>query len=696
MTRLTLHIASAAIAWLPQVNAKNEIAFNYSDVDVSGWNCYLCEFDQYSSRQTDASINSISPTAGEAHFGRESGIDEDKTYITLNLKHQAKIENGVIWSFSGSELGKSTRQINVEMSRVNQFGLKLRSQRQPFNVDRSGRTPFRHSANQLVLDREWVSSFSTDGFETFEHLANSVYLRSERSEEEIAGWVRINKQLVADLSISQQQKLGTRQRYVDSFYSSAAYPQPVDQTTTVSDLNVRHQLSRVESVFQFQRTRFRPGFKYLVAQSPYETDSALLISGFEPGVSSSMVRFESQYEINSSSRVHLDLVRRRQAQKGDEFIPYSANAALAVPAMAFSPKDLRANLRAASIAYRGKLSRHFVIETSIRESKRADSRPSATLDPYVGDLYQVHDVPMRNIDLSNREFSFATKSRLFGKGQLGFNVSRGFIERTDQEINRNSNTKKGLEFTYPFGNRLKIQLRYASDARDASAFIQTTMNHPDTRRFHMADRKNELWGSSVELKISTHWSIDIGSKNQFTNYSESNLGLKQIDEKSRFWKVKYVQPKKRSLEIYHGGDSLAATTDGNDWSQNGWWELDHSNSGHSKKIQVHEKALFGSRFDISLHWFELEGKVHDRSSSIDGKSLFPAINSNTQRGVINVHYQAGQRNSVSLQWLHQEHDAENWRIDSVEPTSITNVLGLGLRSPSYSLHTVGLEWQSSF
>ena len=674
----------------------NEIEIRYDNVDISGWNCYLCEFEQLAETRRVLRVQSLTASDASAHFGRESGVDNSRTYPIVDYQYRSEINESTSFTSRSSGLGMQARSFESRIEKVGSWGISVASSNQPQNFNRNGRTPFRQIDNRLALDPNWVSGYSTDEFSAFHKLGEPVYLRKERSQIQTNAWLRLSTDLKARVDWTKQTQKGVKESYRDDLYASTALPIAYSNETVRRTLQLLHDTERVQSILHVRESSFASAYPSFEWESPYAEQDSLRRSALPPSTDGRRIQLRSRFALTETSTLRLNLAKGDLAQQAQTLLPYSTNLGLNTEVPTLNPTTIQVSDRSYALAYVQRLNEHLSIESSISHLDRIDQRPNTVLMPTIGDLFTGEDIVLRSLNLTRREVRVHARSRFGENSRLDIGLRRGLISRSNQEIVENVDRVWWVNMISPLNSKIELSTSYERHYRDASEFTLQSLNNPATRRFHAANRKAQLANLSLEYKINPHVSVTLTSTLNRSDYPESEIGLNQTSAHRKFIQLKYIKPNRNSFRISHGIMSQSLANNGHDWSEFGSWSYMSDGQLTATDVNLELYDVINSRFSIAFNWQRLDDVTTEISERALEEALFPQVQSDTSKTSLEIGYTSAKENQLSLRLLRQSVLMQDWQLQGIHHRTIANVLSLGRSLPNYKVATLTVGWERAF
>lgn len=674
-----------------------EYTSNYNKVDLSNWNCYLCEFELLKERQIRLEMQTLSSPDSEAHFGRETGVDQKQTYPSLRFELRNNIKDDIQISNRVDNLGMQARSTESSVVKAGRWGLSFNTQNQPRNQDRSGLTPFRNQRDRLLLGPDWIPSFSTLEFDAFDELGKSVYLRRERNTLGVNGWYRLSSQLVAEIEFKKRSNEGVREIYRDDLYATTALPQPFQNDTQTYTLGLTQTGERVQTTLRVHRRNFETAKPQFEWESPFAVDNKLRRSATAPSTLTRTVQIQSRLKLDPKSNLRLNVFKSNAQQLSENpLLASTTNTFLDPSPASIDPSDISVSTRSLALAYSNQITDTLTIESSINQHQRDDHRPSIVVEPVIGDLYSPGPETIRAIDLRHREARLNLHKRLGKSTRANVGVARTFLKRTHQEINDNKTRVWWASFSKSLNPNLSVLAGYESKVRDASEFTLLTKNHPKTRRFHYAYMKLTDWNIGLNFDMTQHLSIAVGRHGQETEYPNSGIGLQQASSSDGFIRARYIKPQHFEIRIAQGWSNQNHVNDGDDWSDDALWRYESQGEFESESIHLQVFELFTPKLSFEFDWDRFDDATLDTVSTQANRATSPLARSTVTRTNLALCFQRSTKNQFKLQLVRQAAHMFDWQLDSVDPKSLPRLLSLGRDSPNYTILTTTLSWQQEW
>lgn len=684
--------------WLSSSNTHGApYEINYSKVDRSGWNCYLCEFYRSETRTTRLTSRALVSADGDARFGRETGIDSSSVYPALDMSFENARSSGWTLGMGASNLGLDTESWSVQIYKPGRAKVLLKRHVKPNNIDQNAFSPFRQSGTRLTLDERWTPGFSTRDFSSLDDFNRRTYLRSERTATSLVTWVQLPLELTFETRLFQQLKRGTVQTYRDDFLRTTALPKPIDTEVQGVHSRLNYGSQRVVISLQHRSMQFDNRYEVLDWDSPYDAEGFTRQSAYANAHENESTHFNASIKLRNATRLIFNLSRSDARSARSSLLPYTNNALFTIQPTGSESLAIREEREHSAVSLNHEFSRNLRLQLLHEETTRIDHRPSNLFKRVIGDLLVLGDHPSLSFDFTWSKTSAKLAYRIGQNTRLVTGYARESRTRTLQEINANQVRKVWLEFSANLGKSWRVKSGGELEDRDASPFVSVSSNNPLTRRFHQAARNQHAWNGDLEFKPSdSPWfaflSLGYGKK----DYSDSPLGLQEQRFRSTFLGFRFIELGKRSMEFTHGIQFDSSDTLGSDYFEPGHWQYNGQDEVETTSLTYVEDRFIVASSRLQITLLSSQGTGRSSSESISSGGDFPAVISDEQIARIVIDFPEWRRTKVSLTYVWNKYHSSDWQLDKLDQTSIRNVLSFGRKSDKFVNQTVLFELSKKF
>jgi len=685
-------------------------------------------------------------------FGEYSGLTDDGVYGILNFsihKHNPYDSgNANYLDVTGRNLGLDSREFHFEMGEQGNYKLFLDYNQIPKNNSDSGQTIFQGvGSSYLTLPGGWTLSGgggNTAGLPSLEASLHPVDIETERKRFDVGMGKVLNSNWSFKLKYRHEEKDGTKtiggvMGNSGGNPRSVILPEPVDYTTEQVDAVLSYSDKKAQFQIAYYGSLFRDGNSSLTWQNPYGAingwDSS---AGFAAGGLGSLstppdnefhqVSVLGGYNLSDRTRVTADLALGKMTQD-DSFLPYSANPTLAASVTQPLPQDsLDGEIETTlfNLRINSRPSANFYWKASYRYDDR-DNKTHHNEYVYIGGDTTDQDT---SVTSSRRRFNepYSRTDHVY-RADAGYKVAKNTdltaglerqdIDRTYTEREEATEDTFRLGLKSRFGNGMTGGVRYQRSERDGStyygeepflssyspAYTATVPgmweNHPDLRKFYLADRTRDKATVFGNVMLSEMWSFGFNANYLNDDYKESEKGLTESKTTSFNIDTTFMPMEGTSLYAFYSHEKMSADQDGRAFSgtaklaqaadPNRDWSAAHDDRVDTVGFGL--KRILNDRWDVGADYVYAKTKSDVDVTTGSALSSEPLPTATTRLNSLGLYanYKWKKNLTLKVQYVYEDYKSEDWALDGVDPNTLANVITLGEDSPDYTVHLIGVS-----
>ena len=693
----------SSLMQLAALGALSSAACSALAVDTSQWKCESCPFEKEGrSGSVDAGVIGVSDASQK--FGDFTGLNKQGAYLGLGGSVRYRGDNGVYGSVVATDLGIDTRAIDFDGGREGLYTLKLGYAEIPRHSADGAQTPFLGVGGARLTLPGGFPAADTASMPLATTL-QPVDVSSKRQRFDAGfSWIG-GEQWSTQLTFRRDVRDGL-QRISGSFFSSASQMvAPLDQTTDQLGVQATYATRRLQASVAYQLSVFRNDEASLTWSNPFipvVTGSDTGQLALPPGNQFHQLVGTLGYEVTPTIRFSGDIAFGRMTQD-ESFLPATVNASLApsVPALPAQSLNGQADTFNASARLTAKpldgLNLSASYDRNTRDNKTpSNSYPAVSTDMFLGTTPRV-----------NQPFSFfQDRFRLGGdyrtpgsslKTSVG--LDQDYRERSLQEVVTTRETTLWGRVEGRALENLLLQLKLAHSERDGTtygtaAWIDPPQN-PLMRKFYMADRTRD--GASARADLTAGEGVTFGLNADYANddFKNSTIGL--TDARTYSVGVDFSAAVSDKTQLYGFAQSEHIRSDqagsqvfaAPDWTARNEDRIDTLGFG------VKQLAM-GGKLELSA---DLGFSRMYNDVTVDAGVTSPPFPTNTtsiDRFRLRAVYQLQKNLSMVGSWWYERYDSQDWHLDGVYPSTISNLLAFGDQPPRYKVNVLQLGLRYRF
>ncbi len=688
-------------------------------------------------------------------FGRYSGLNEEGAYLDLNLdirKWGPYDGDSTQYSrFQGENLGLDSRFASFEYGRQGDYGVRLEYDQIPYFGDETGRTVFNGvGGGNLVLPSNWVAGENTSGFTQLSQSLKGVDIEHDRKRLG-AGFDKLLSprwHFFTDYNYETKEGLRTTAGIIGNTGGNpraAILPEPIDYKEHKFDTVLDYTTKRQQVRFGYHLSLFTNEQDTLTWQSPYSRIDGWASGVTYPGAFGRLAlppdneyhQFALNYgnNLSDTSRFTADVSYARMTQD-DTFLDYTINPALAASVTEPLPRrslDGRIDNMLVNLLYTSRPTPKLNWKAQVRYEDRDNKTPRDTY-VYIGGDSQLQDTSptssrrRTNEPYSREELKLALDAgyKLAARTDLTAGLEHRSTERTFAEREEADENTARLGLRSQVSSRVSAGLRYARSDRDGSTYVGNEPfvssydprytatvdgeweNHPDLRKYYLADRERDTLTLFANF-LPSH-SVSIGFSANYTDddYDASEFGLTRSTIENYTLDASYMASENTSLYAFATVEDHETDQDGRAFRGGNLklpqasdptrdWTVRHRDDMNSLGVGF-THALIEDRLDIGADYVyaKSDGKIDvTTGSSLESEPL-PDLRTNLHALSLYGGYKLKTDVFLKVRYHYEQYDSDDWALDDVESDTLANVLTLGDTSPDYDVHVVTLSLEYRF
>ena len=688
---------------LAALGALSGTAVDALAVDTSQWKCETCPFEK-ESRSGAVDVGVIGVSDDSQKFGDYTGLNKQGAYLALGGNVRYRGNDGVYGSLSASDLGLDTRSIDFDGGREGLYTLKMGYSEIPrFQAD-GAMTPFLGIGGSRLSLPAGYPAADTASMPLGTTL-QPVDVSSKRSRFDAGfAWIA-GEQWSTQLTYRRDVRDGL-QRIAGAFFISNASQMvaPLDQTTDQLELSAIYATTRLQATLTYQVSLFRNGESSLTWSNPFTPisggDTGQL--ALAPGNQFHQIVATVGYQVTPTIRASGDIAFGRMTQDA-AFLPITVNSALAatVPALPAQSLDgqadtFNAGARVTAAPIDG-LNLNASYDRNTRDNKTASlSYPAVSTDMFL------NATPRTNQPFSffQDRFKLGGDYRVRGSSlKTSVGLEQDYRERSLQEVVTTRETTLWGRVEGRALDNLLLQLKLAYGQRDGTtygtaAWIDPPQN-PLMRKFYMADRKRQSAGGRADFTAAEGVTLGLTADYANDDYNNSTIGL--IDARTYSFGADFSAAVSDVTQLYGfaqsehirsnqaGSQAFAAP----DWTARNEDRIDTLGFGL-------KQLAMGGKLEVSA---DLGFSRMHNDVTVDAGVTAPPFPTNTtsiDRFRLRAVYQLQKNLSLAGSWWYERYDSQDWHLDGVYPSTISNLLVFGDQAPRYKVNVLQLGLRYRF
>ena len=665
--------------------------------DTSTWTCTQCPFFQ--GYQAEVEGGALAASGANAFYGRYTGIDRSTAYVDAGADGQWRSDDGSYANYQLEQLGLASRDGTVEGGRDGRFDLSLSYDGQPSNQYDSTVTPFQNNGGRLGLPPNWVAAGATSAMSALNSSLSPVNIGSDRRTVALLGQFFATPNWTLFGEFRRQEKNGTELTSASFLTEAVQLPQPIDYVTNSIDAGVAWAGSRASLRLTYTGSWFEDNSASLSFANPYlplvpgSTLGRLAmppdnnLQQFAAAGNIQMPWFATTLTYNAS----LGSLRQNAG-----FLPVSTLPDATIPTPASLDGDVRLSHYALGLAMRP-LSKLNLRGNATYDGRNDQTTPLAiaylVTDAFPGGTATTPRYGEDRVRLDGgADYTLARWARIGVGGQfLDVRYSPGQVFTHTQDV------ESWVRATISPIEPLDFTLKYGDGLRKASALDAAVLpigESPLVLDYNYAprDRVFSTLTGSWTITPTLTWGLE-GSLAK-DDYRSSPLGLQASHEQRGSTTFTWTPRETLSAYLDFGYQRLYIMQNGaTDVATAPWLITD---------IERYWNLSIGGQWSLSQRWSLTLDYLHapsygDTDSALSGLvQAFPQNWTKLDSARLGVTYHWTPALQLHLRYEHESYNSNDWALDGVGPSTVPNLLALGIQPYRDNVNLIGLTARYQF
>lgn len=673
-----------------------------SKPDTSQWQCKLCPFDY--GRYGYVDVGAIGLDSSSYQYGKYSGLNHSGGYLLLDGRWTWRDEQADYWTIDADRLGLLSRSVSVQGGRQGLVEFRGSFQGIPYYRYRDAFTPFRGGGgNTLVLPANWVSGSGTQLMPALADALQRTGIRQKREIAELgARFLPRRTNWTFDLDYRHDEQNGTGLTGANFLTSTSQLAAPIDYTTDQVNASAQYARGTWQIRLGYYGSFFHDADSALTWDNPftpYLPGAGVGRMSTAPDNSFNQFSLSGAWQVVPSTRL-MASAAFGAAQQDDGYIASTLNPGLAPAPLPRSNLDGRVDTTNVTVRLTSRPFDWVALTADYVDDSRDNRTSTAPYQQVVTDVYVAST-------LFNRPYSFYRRT---GRAMVDLTVVRGVkleagmrserYHATYQDVAHSVTPSGWIELRTSVSSRFGVSLKFDRSHRMVDEY-QTTpaliaVENPLLRRFDQADRIRYQSMASVYLVPVDSVSLGLALQHNRDNYENSEVGLSRASNYSLNLSGSWTPTRDVSASVYLTRQLIAADQAGSQTAGAPDWFARTADAVSSGGFNVQWKNL-APKLDAGVNGYA--AYTREQLHLDAGSAFSPGFPNNTFRDVgvrLYAGYELSKKSSLRFDFWHERYRTRDRALDGVGPTTIPNVLALGISSPNFTVNQFAVSYRFAF
>jgi MtrB/PioB family decaheme-associated outer membrane protein len=690
LDRISLTLALAAM--LAATAAADQPA-----ADTSGWKCTQCPFLQ--GYESDAELGVLAASGANAAYGRYTGIDHSGAYADAGASGQLRSGDGSYANYDLERLGLASREGYVEGGREGRYDLRVSYDGQPTRLYDTAVTPFQGTGANLGLPAGWVAAGSTGEMSALRQSLAAVNIGYDRRTVALLGRFFASPDWTIFGEFRRQEKSGTDLTGASFLTEAVQLPQPIDYVTDSLETGAAWAARKASFRLTYTRSWFEDNSDALTFANPYLPIVPGSIAGrlgVPPGNTLQQLAASGNVQLPWFATTLTYSASLGTLRQNDTFMPVSTVPGSTVPSSSSLDGDVHLSHYALGLASRP------LPKLSLRGNATYDGRDDKTTplaiayivtDTFPGGTAVTPRYSEDHVRLDGgADYALARWIRVGVGGKLD-DIHYG----PGQVVTWTQNAQSWGRATITPVAPLSFTLKVGNALRKASSFDTAALppaENPLIRAYDYAprDRVFSTLTGAWTVTSTLAWSVQgLVAKD---DYRSSPLGLQSVHEQRASTTLTWTPRDTLSAYVDGGYERLFNLQNGYTGLETAPWLA--ADTERFWNVDVGARWVPQERWTLTLDYL-LAPSYEDSESMAGGlQQGFPQSWTKLDSTRFEVAYRWSTAMQIHFRYTHEQFKSNDWALNSVGPSTVPNLLALGVQPYHDNVNLFGLTVRYQF
>jgi len=697
--RLFVSLALAVQAALVAAEDKPADASGWPAVDKSDWKCKYCAFQTGWSGEFE--LGAVYVSDDSYKFAEYTGLEKGGYAVANANARYTNPESASRWDLYATNLGFPYRAVDVDGGKQGSYRLRLNYSELPHFISDSARTPFVGSGgDSLTLPGTWVYGGTTGAMTDLPNSLQDVDIENTRKRVGV-GLTVPWRDWEAGVNVRHETRDGTKRIAGAFLTSSAQMIAPVNYTTDDVEAAVSYAGTKAQVKFAYHFSSFSDDNAALTWRNPFAVPPAY------PGADVGQLALppENQfhqllasgaYQFTKQTRATASVAVGRNLQD-DPFLASTLNTSIAAPTLPRSSLQGRVDTINADLKFMSLVTDKLRLDASYKYDDRDNRTPQDTFSWVSTD--SVLAAPRTNLPYSftRNLFKLSADYRVAKRDKLSAGVDYDINDRTYQAVDKTKEGTFWAKYIAHAADGGDISLKYAHSSREGSTYQAVPEilppENPLMRKYNMADRSRDALGLRITQLMGGATTVGFGFNYANDDYSNSTVGLTSSSDLVFDADVGIQLTKSTTFHVFGSYEEIDSEQAGaSSFGNPPDWTGTNNDVIGAAGIGIKQKALAG-KLDLGADYTLSRSRGH---TTVAGDTGFPDLTSRLSSLKLYGSYRVTDAMSVAMAYWYESYRSQDWQLNGVTPSTVSNVLTLGETSPNYNVNFVSVSLRYRF
>lgn len=696
--------------------------------------------------EIDIGLHLLDLDGSSYKHGEYSGADRDGIYFTGALDLRYSRGSRYYLDLKADRLGYDSRVIRLDTGLYGGYKLSVGYAEIPHLISNSSSTPFYGvGEKRLTLPAGFVTASTTSGMTTLPSSLKDVKLELDRKTSTIGFAAPLRSGVDFKMTFKNERKEGVKSvggPLGSEGSSSVVLPEPVDYSTSEITASIAYKGEEANVDFKYHLSVFDNNSESLTWDAPFIKFVAL--SPDFPAIARTSLPPGNRYQnfslsggINLGNSARISAIAEYGIMEQDaDLLPYTINPASTVGTpLPRRTAEAEIDVRHLEVNLWTRPLKGLDVNTRYRYYETGNRTPSDLFRGVFNDTGNQAapdgDTAAYNLpfDLKQNRINVDATCRLGQRTTFRAGYELDDVQRSYREISRireNTYTAKlttrpnlstSLTLNYAYGERRggRYQESRVFEALHTQDYINTLTpdvrfdNHPDTRKFDIADRDRTRYGANLSISGISDAVIGIYYDHREDEYRKSVFGLRSTESDAFTVDLTMTPADFATIHAFYTYEHLSSSMNSRSYGEGPSKAVQSSDPTRNWSVEQNDRndtvgvgvdfLLLSRRLTIGMD-YTLERSITDTGftagSALEAPARMPELTTLQHRVGVKARYMVSRDKTIGLEYKYENYSSDDWSTDGLDYATIAQVLPLSLSVKDYEAHAVYLTFTYRF
>ena len=672
-----------------------------AQVDTSQWKCTSCPYPKGTTGSVDGGVSYVSESSQK--YGDYTGLANEGAYAILGGSASRRGDDGYWADISGSDLGLDSRRINGQAGREGLYTLRIGYAEIPRHLSEGAATPFLGSGGNVLTLPGGFPAGDTASMPLGSTL-QPIDIGYKYRRFDLGGTVIGGRDWSYRLNYRHDERDGTKPTSGSFFSTASQFLAPVKEKTDQAEIGLSYGTKQWQATVSYQFSTFHNDNDSVTWSNPFFPVVAGATTGqlaLAPDNQFQQLRGTGAYDITPTIRLSADLAIGRMTQD-QAYLSPTLNPTLVVPALPASSLGGRVDTIDGGIKLTAAPMQGLRIIASYDHNDRDNrtpvlSYPLVTTDMFVNPTERTNTPFSYKVDRFKLIGDYA--GSLPGHMRISGAVEQDNRDRSYQEVVTTRETTLWGKVAAQPTEKMTTSLKLAHSWRDNSTYGTSIWfgyaENPLLRKFYLADRQRDMVEGHLDYAFNEKVSLGVSGDYANDDYNHSQVGLTSARSANLAAELSVAFSERTQGRGFIQSQWIRSEQNGSQAFANPDWTGHVKDQFDTLGIGIKHAAM-PNKLDIGA---DLAFSRSHSDTSVDnaaGAPPFPTAKTSLDSVTFYGLYKLKDNLSIAGGYTYEHYNSNDWRYDGIGPSTVPNLLALGLQPPNYNVNVLRVALRYKF